>query len=203
MAYKNHITHLVFDMGGVLIRLQWHENVSKILGKEIDSSEIHQLWLKSEATSGFDKGLIDFESFFSGFQHEFGTDLSMLEFEQFFAAMLQEDYPETLPTLSLLGQNYSLALLSNTNPFHWSMIQERNTFLPLFNHVFTSIDLELMKPDPAIYQRVQTALDVDPGCILFFDDNALNVESARASGWNAEVVHGMEDVASLVERYSS
>lgn len=201
MNTTKHITHLVFDMGGVLIRLQWHENVSKILGRPINSNEIHKLWVNSPAASSFDKGLIDFDTFYDVFQQEFDVSLSRAEFEQLFADMLQEDYPETLSTLKLLSETHSLALLSNTNPFHWEMIRQRNTFLPIFNHVFTSISLGLMKPDPKIYQKVQAALGVDAGSILFFDDSTLNVESARASGWNAEVVHGMQDVVSNVELY--
>lgn len=203
MKSSQNITHLVFDMGGVLIRLHWHENVSKMLGRDIDSSEIHQLWENSPAASGFDKGLLDFDTFYYQFQIEFGTSLNKQRFKQLFAAMIQPDYPESLTTLDVLSKKYSLTLLSNTNPFHWEMIQRRNTFLPYFDYLFTSMVLGLMKPDPEIYRSVESALEVAPGAILFFDDSSRNVEAARAQGWNAEVVTGMTHIDHHLRKYGA
>jgi putative hydrolase of the HAD superfamily len=53
--------------------------------------------------------------------------------------------------------------------------------------VFASSDLGARKPDRAFYERVQTALGLEPQAILFWDDSSANVEAARAVGWQAEL----------------
>ena len=42
-----------------------------------------------------------------------------------------------------------------------------------------------VKPDPAIYAIMRGRLGLEPGEICFVDDNAKNVEGARACGWRA------------------
>ncbi len=53
--------------------------------------------------------------------------------------------------------------------------------------VYASSDLGARKPDRKFYEHVQTALNLEPQQILFWDDSVANVEAARAVGWHAEV----------------
>ncbi len=44
-------------------------------------------------------------------------------------------------------------------------------------------------------------LGIEPGHILFLDDNQINVDGARAAGWSAEVAKGPAEAAAALERY--
>jgi HAD superfamily hydrolase (TIGR01509 family) len=58
-----------------------------------------------------------------------------------------------------------------------------------------------MKPDLAIYRHHAETFGLVPSATLFFDDNAKNVEGARAAGWRAEVFVTPERMREDLMRY--
>ncbi len=50
-----------------------------------------------------------------------------------------------------------------------------------------------LKPDGDYFLHIVERVDADPARVLFVDDNAINVEGARAAGLNAHVVRGPDD----------
>jgi putative hydrolase of the HAD superfamily len=50
--------------------------------------------------------------------------------------------------------------------------------------VVFSGDVLLIKPEPAIYQLLQTRYALDPAQTIFIDDLLGNIEAARAQGWH-------------------
>ena len=50
-----------------------------------------------------------------------------------------------------------------------------------------------MKPDPAVFEAVAQRLPVDRTRVLFLDDNAVNADAARSSGFLAEHVRGTDE----------
>jgi putative hydrolase of the HAD superfamily len=60
-------------------------------------------------------------------------------------------------------------------------------FGELFDNLFFSCDIGRTKPDPGFYAAVEASLGYGGQRILFFDDDAQNVEAARRRGWRAEV----------------
>ena len=72
--------------------------------------------------------------------------------------------------------------------------------LDAFDHHFLSFRIGMMKPDREIFDHVIEQLDHAPERILYFDDNHLNVESARAAGLRAERVKGMREAKKILER---
>lgn len=195
------IKHLVFDMGGVLLNIHWHQQVSRILGKDIPFEQVHQLWADSKATHAFEIGELDFEQFTAMFIDEFQLDLNREDFQEQFRAIVAEDFPDSVSLLKHLRPHFQLSLLSNTNPCHWAMVKARESFLPLIHNPFTSLDFGVMKPDPTIYRKLLEALDAPPEAVLFFDDGLKNVEAALALGIEAERVYNPEGVkAALVRR---
>lgn len=194
------IKHLVFDMGGVLLNIHWHQQVSRILAKEVPFEQVHQLWADSKATHAFEVGQLDFEQFTTDFIGEFHLDLSRETFQEQFRAIVAEDFPGSVPLLEHLRPHYQLSLLSNTNPCHWAMVKERESFLPLIHNPFTSLDFGVMKPDPEIYNRLLKALNAKPEEVLFFDDGEKNVQAARALGIEAERVYNPEEIEAVLRQ---
>lgn len=196
------IKHLIFDMGGVLIRLQWHQQVTVLLGRDVPFEQIHALWGNARSTHAFETGQLDFDAFTQALIDEFKLKLDAAEVQTRFRAMLDADFDDAVPLLRDLKADgrYTLSLLSNTNPCHLAMVKERNTIWPLLDRPFTSLDFGLMKPDPAIYRAVLDALNAQPEECWFFDDGKHNVEAARALGIHAEQVFGPEDIRRVLKQ---
>lgn len=195
------IKHLVFDMGGVLVDIDWHGRVSNLLGQEIPFEQIHAVWGASKSATAFEHGETDFDTFTEQFIAEHQVKLSAKQFQQEFMAILKADFPGVCELLASLQQNYTTSTLSNSNPAHWGYLVEQNTWLRFIDNPFTSMHFGVMKPEPAIYEKLIAELNCHPAEILFFDDGKKNVEAARALGINAEVTLGLDDVKTALTQY--
>lgn len=195
------IQHLVFDMGGVLIDIDWHGKVSSLLGRDIPFDQIHALWGASDAVHRFETGQIDFDQFTERFIEEQGLDTEAAPFQQAFREIIVDAFPGVSTLLKELKPRFTLSLLSNTNAAHWQQVQTDYDFIPLFDHPFTSLDFGLMKPDPAIYLAMLDKLQASPSSVLFFDDGIANVQAARDLGLNAERVFNPDDIRQVLTDY--
>jgi putative hydrolase of the HAD superfamily len=80
-------------------------------------------------------------------------------------------------------------LLSNTNEIHWEFIRQRYPHvLAGFDRLLVSHELQVEKPDPAIYHAVIRETGLPAEAHLFIDDIDENVEGARSVGMDA-VLH--------------
>ncbi|SDE23343.1 putative hydrolase of the HAD superfamily [Blastococcus fimeti] len=71
-----------------------------------------------------------------------------------------------------------------------------------FDAVFTSAELGVAKPDPAVFARVCTALGVAPEACLFVDDSAANVAAAAEVGLQAHHHRSAAGLADFLDRWS-
>ena len=179
------ITHIVCDMGGVLVELQWAERVSGLLGQTIPLEEIHQLWSQAHSTVDFESGRLDFEQFAVAFIEEFSLEVTPAVVQREVLEFVQAPLPQCNQVLGQLKSEYHLSLLSNTNPAHYHRLRERYDFFDYFDQLFLSYEMGVMKPDDAIFQQVLSGLDVAPEKVAFFDDGIKNVEAAQRLGMQA------------------
>ena len=101
--------------------------------------------------------------------------------------------PETLAVLRELhalklqatSEVSGLYYLSNMSEPFSRMLEQSYDFLKWFDGGIFSGDVQLIKPEPAIYEMLQTRYSLDPASIVFIDDMPYNVEAARALGWHA------------------
>ncbi|WP_420410906.1 HAD-IA family hydrolase [Roseibium sp.] len=63
-------------------------------------------------------------------------------------------------------------------------IEDVSGFRKAISYVFSSGRLGVVKPERAFFDCISTSLSVQPEHMLLIDDNASNVRSARALGWN-------------------
>jgi epoxide hydrolase-like predicted phosphatase len=101
-----------------------------------------------------------------------------------------------------LRSRFKVALLSNApgNLRRW-IAEEWNIPPDTFDQIVISAEEGVMKPDPEIYQRTLTRLDVAPHEAIFVDDFEENVEAARALGIQAILFTSPENlIAALNSR---
>jgi putative hydrolase of the HAD superfamily len=184
---------IIFDLGGVIVELG---PLSDILGDWVDAEEdFWSRWLHSDTVRDFEGGRCSPQQFGDRLVVEFGLPFSGSELVDRFRRWPKGLFPGAQQLLTELGQQSDLvvAALSNSNPVHWYEQEDAALIRSLFEMPFLSYELELVKPDRAIFEVVAGSLDMKPEDILYFDDNRINVNAAIAAGWKAVVAKGPSD----------
>jgi len=98
--------------------------------------------------------------------------------------LLLGDEKDTVNILKELSGNYSIWLLSNTNPKHIrDEIEKRYTFPNLVSGSVYSFNVGLRKPDKEIYLTAAELSGTEPANSLFIDDMAENIDAATEVGF--------------------
>lgn len=186
--------HIVSDLGGVLIHIEWQERVCRLLNRAIPLDELHKLWVNVPSVTAFETGKISFDEFAQEFIRDFDLEIEPVVVKQEFLDIVQAPREQTVSVLQELRDRYTLSLLSNTNPAHYERITTQYDFFQYFDHLFLSYKIGMIKPNPAIFQHVINELKTDPENILFFDDGKGNVEAAANVGIRAFQVTSPEEI---------
>ena len=103
-------------------------------------------------------------------------------YEHFAEAGVWELYPEVVDVLEQLRARFELAIVSNFDG-RLRVILERLGISKYFRHVFVSSEIGADKPDPEIFRRALTFLDLQPGEVLHVgDDPERDWRAATAAG---------------------
>lgn len=90
--------------------------------------------------------------------------------------------------------------LSNFGVQTFEIAREHYPFLTEFDHRYISGYIGAIKPEPQIFELLETTCGVPPGALLFTDDRAENIAAAQARGWNVHHFEGPDGFAArLVE----
>lgn len=109
-------------------------------------------------------------------------------------AAYHERWPETLrgemaETVELLKELKELGLrlyaLTNWSAETFPVARRRFAFLGWFDGIVVSGEEGVIKPDPAIFQRLSTRYDIAPSHAVFIDDSPRNVDAAASLGFHA------------------
>lgn len=82
--------------------------------------------------------------------------------------------------------------LSNFGRGPFELARRRFPVLDRFDRVFLSGDLRAIKPEPKIYETLETGTGLPPETLLFADDRPENIDTARARGWRTHLFDGPE-----------
>ncbi|MHA7238385.1 HAD family hydrolase [Arthrobacter sp. TMS1-12-1] len=105
---------------------------------------------------------------------------------------------ETLDVLEdLEARGERLALLSNM-PAPMVAHFAGAPWTRLFEHSFFSSSLRLVKPSPAIFDRVLADLRADPGLVTFIDDSPANIAAAMDRGIHGLLFDASSDLTRLL-----
>ncbi|HEY3809255.1 MAG TPA: HAD family phosphatase [Steroidobacteraceae bacterium] len=184
---------LLFDVGGVLVELRGVEIILAWLGNRLTAEQLWHRWLQSDAVRGFETGRIDAPQFAAGVIEEFQLDVDPQAFLDSFIGWPTGLFPGTLELLQRIPRRYQRALLSNSNPLHWPRVLDQMHLGPAIEHHFVSHLTGHIKPDPEAFEHVLQTLGCSAPEVAFFDDNALNIDTARALGMQARHVRGLAE----------
>lgn len=191
---------LLFDLGGVLVEWDGIEPLVALTRGRLSLEDARRFWLESEWVRRFEMGRCDSADFAAGALKELGVDLSPGDFLESFRSWDRGPFPDSLALIDALRPTFFLACLSNNNPLHWHDSKLQN-LLSRFDRSYASFEIGLMKPDPAAYEWVIADLQLDPGAILFFDDNPECVAGAESVGIRARLAKGPAMVQEALEQF--
>lgn len=179
------IKFIYFDMGGVLLSYDFNKTANAITAKtglngQDVIEDLYRNYIKE--WNDFELGSISPEDFFSLFHLPMSFEDIKKAYNEIFT--LKKD---TFQLVTILKKkNIPLGVLSNTSQPHWKYVQ--STFPELFSQfdvLLGSHELHLAKPDRRIYLAAAQAAGAEPSEILFFDDLYINIQGAKAAGFDA------------------
>lgn len=198
------IKNIIFDLGDVILNIDVpiaSKSFADLSGRE--QSEIITIFKENELFRQFETGAMD-ESAFRNYVREILNfpDLSDEAIDTAWNSLLLDLPPERVELLRKLATQYRLFLLSNTSSIHITQVNkilEASTGVEkledLFETVFLSYEMGLMKPDTRIYQDVLDKAGLKAEETLFLDDNADNIRGAAQLG--IETIHVQKPVTIL------
>ena len=180
---------VVFDYGEVISREPTPADRALLVERAGIPAEA--FWVAYWAhRDGLDRGTTSIADYWRAVGRDNGVEFRQIDVHELWAidhrAWLSVD-PATLDVLHALAAGGTrLALLSNAGADFVGWLRH-GSFAPLFERVFVSGELQLVKPDAAIYEHVIAELGIDASDFLFVDNRSENVEGAQAVGGDGHV----------------
>ena len=180
---------VVFDYGEVISREPTDTDRAALVARAgVDAEPFWTAyWAHREP---LDQGTLSIADYWGAVASDLGVEWDAVDVHELWAldhrGWLSVE-PGTLRVLHALADGGTrMALLSNAGADFSGWLRS-GSFAPLFERVFVSGELGLVKPIADIYEHVIAELGITPAELLFVDNKSENVEGARAVGGDGHV----------------
>jgi putative hydrolase of the HAD superfamily len=188
---------VILDYGEVLCHPPTRaetERLAAFFGISIQALPV--LWAKNRGP--YDRGDLTPDEYWSMFAEDAGAEIlpgQLAEIRQLDLAMWSNVNSGMVDwALQLRNSGMKLGLLSNMHREMVAHVRKQFSWINGFDCVTFSADVQLIKPDPAIYEHILRGLEVTAAEAMFLDDREVNVRAARALGINAIRFHSMTEL---------
>ena len=184
--------HFVFDFGRVLFNWQPETLLQQVLPARVvdDASAAHWVAQVFQSYGGdwgeFDRGTVEPDALVRRISQR--TGLAPAEVEAVVQAVPASLTPiqASIDLLQRLQQpGRAMFYLSNMPAPYADHLEREHAFVRGFTDGVFSARVQLIKPEPAIFDMASQRFGVAPAELIFFDDSPANVAAARAAGWQA------------------
>jgi putative hydrolase of the HAD superfamily len=189
---------LMFDLGGVLADYVGGSRMRQWMRNPVEQEEFNRRWLFSPSVRALESGQIEFPVFAEKIISELDLAVDHNTFIREFPRFVTGYFPGAESLLRSLSVRFKLAMLSNTNAPQWAELCRISSADKLLDRVFLSFRMGLLKPDPEVFRHVVKELGCAPQQIIFFDDNAYNVQGAAEGGIRAVQVKSFENMREII-----
>ena len=177
----------VFDLGGVLIRLNVNrcmrafetlmgeDNMRAVLGMDNNGEGVKAVSVATkQLMADFERGLISPDTFISEVLRYCRPGTTEQEVIDAWMSMLGDLPAERLQFIdSLRAKGHPVYLLSNGNDLHFDFINKTYALDTHFDGLFLSQKMHMSKPEPEVFQAVNNSINHQSD-ITFVDDIAAN-----------------------------
>jgi putative hydrolase of the HAD superfamily len=176
---------VVFDLGGVLLRWNPGEIVNGSFAEEAVRSLVKREIFQHPDWLDMDRGVLLEQDAIHRFQARTGCSLGQMSNLMQRVKDSLQPIEKTHQILEELSQHeVPLYCLSNMPATTADYLRDRYAFFRLFHGIVISGEIQLMKPDKAIFQHLIERFGLVPERTIFIDDSQANIESAAALGFN-------------------
>ena|SRR5688572_30024376 len=193
---------VIFDLGKVLLDFDYEKLARDMQQHCVISAE--ELLSSALCVSGlqqrYESGLITSQAFFEEVRRSSGFRLGYEEFEPLFADIFTP-IPEMIDLQERLRtRGIPTYIFSNTNEIAVKHIRQTYPFFANFAGYVYSYEQRSMKPDPRIYEAVETMAKHIGADLLYIDDRAENIDQGKTRGWQVIQHVSAEQTIRHVER---
>jgi len=180
------IRHIVFDIGKVLIHYDPDIPFARVIPDEEKRAWFFANVCTHEWNIEQDRGRTweDAEALLIAEHPDHAEEIRA--FRQYWREMVPHAYEDTVAIMEgLIAEGRDVTMLTN---FASDTFREAQVMFPFLHRprgVTVSGDIKLIKPDVAIYETHAKSFDLEPAATIFIDDTLVNVEGAKAAGWQA------------------
>lgn len=200
------IKNIVFDLGGVLIDLDFDRALKAFRKAGFENIEEQlQSFNREGVFMQYEQGNITSEEFRSAIRKQARVSLTDREIDDMWNLILLNIPHEKLKLILELRGKYMVYLLSNTNQIHWdytcnhAFTYHGFRVKDYFEETFLSFEMHLAKPDKAIFERMLQEANLLPEETFFIDDSEANCKAAEELGIHTHHYRIGEDLNKLFE----
>jgi putative hydrolase of the HAD superfamily len=177
------ITHVFFDIGGVLGTNGWdrHERAKAIRHYGLDADDFERR--HEDAVGTFEAGRMTLDEYLDDTVFCEGRPFSRDDFKAFMRAQ-SEPFPDSIQVArELAGSRRHVLMTLNNESAELNLHRVRSFGLvPLFTAFFSSCWVGAVKPSRRIYEVARDMSQADPARSVFIDDRPQNLTPAAALG---------------------
>lgn len=179
------IRNVIFDFGAVL----FHWSPVQIVKTFTDSTEEQALLLEQVLRHpdwiSLDRGTMLMAEVIPKFAARTGFSEPRMEdfIEHIQNSLVKNDVVLDL-FYQILDHGYAVYYMTNMTSAFFETLNDRNSFISLFNGGIVSSSELLVKPEPEIFQLIAERYGLKPQETLFIDDHKQNIETAQRLGFH-------------------
>ena len=202
-SHSSTIKSVILDYGEVLCYSPTPEEWGRMAGLfGLDPVPFRKLWDRNRLL--YDRGDLSPEAYWSAVAKDADVQLApqqLPSLRQWDVEMWAHENPIMVAWLKQIhSSGIRTGLLSNMPHDMIRHVRQQFAWLEYFDHQTFSAEVQLIKPDAAIYEHSLRGVEVRASEALFVDDKEPNVKGALALGMRAIQLRSMEQFVSDLER---
>lgn len=183
---SNTFSSVAFDLGGVLLHLDYAGALRKILPlcdqhRGACSEKFFGFIGRDPSVAEYERGDLSTREIFSRFVTLTGYRGMFEQFCDLWRSILSENHP-MIEFAREVAQRHDTYIWSNAGDLHMPWAYEQFPALQFIKGDAVSCYLGAVKPSRKFYERALAKHDLRPEQVLFVDDRPENVEAAREMG---------------------
>lgn len=197
MSQSTDIQALLFDLGGIVINVNFDKLMQRFLGmSSLSADEVRSAFHIDDEYKQYECGRLSSAEYFEHLRTRFRLQCSHDQIADAWSTVFAGTIPESLAAINKARSRFPCYAFTNSNSFHQAIwTKAYPAVIEAFDQIYVSSDLGLRKPEQAAFHAVADAMGVKPEAILFFDDTRENVLGANKAGLKAIHVQHPADLS--------
>lgn len=200
MTKYQDITTLIFDLGGVIVDLDWNQCIRNFEKIGInDMEKLVSTTLQKGFVLDYEMGLTSDDQFRTEIRKYAVSEVTDDQIDYAWTSLLVGIPAEKLDLLMELRKKYKVLMLSNTNNLSFRFSEkmfEVNGYriTDFFDKCYLSYEMKLAKPSAEIFVALLADAGLKAEECLFLDDGIHNINTASELGFQTEYIEPFSSV---------